>query len=81
MTWTERDERMVKAWREYDDGTFMRLLAEVQIEQAFRPRDESDADVDPESFRGKVLAYQEAWATVPRWLRILSKIMAWRPWR
>lgn len=78
---TERDERIFEAWRTYDDETFIRELSLANIESAFRPRDEFDVDVHPESLRGKVLASYDAWGAVPRWLRILSKIMAWRPWR
>ena len=61
------------------------LLGEVSIESAFRERDEFDVDVHPDSLRGQVLAlYDEAdrvWDASPRWLRVLARVMAWRPWR
>ena len=53
-----------KSWRPWDElGWSDEFMAEVQraaIESAFRPRDEWDVDVDPESIRGKVLADMDA---------------------
>ena len=70
-----------QAWNAGDDAALARALSMVSLEQAFRPRDEWDVDVDPESLRGRVLASHDAYAALPRWLRILARAMAWRPWR
>ena len=51
------------------------------LEDLFRPRDEFDVDVDPDSVRGRALALLEAYEATPRWLRWLSRVAAWRPWQ
>jgi hypothetical protein len=77
----ERDRAILEAWATGDDETFVRELSLNNIEQSFRPRDEFDVDVHPESLRGKVLAYYDALAALPWWLRVLARVMAWRPFR
>ena len=46
------------------------------MEHAFRPRDEWDVDVDPESLRGKILEIYDAYDAMPWWLRMLARIVA-----
>lgn len=75
------DDPVLEAWKSGDEEAFIRELSQVSIRNAFRPRDEFDVDVHPESLRGKVLASYDAYDALPRWLRVLSRLMAWRPWR
>lgn len=81
MTWTERDQRIIDAWERDDIPAMARELAVIETELAWRPRDEDDADVHPESYRASVLRLYDAWDDIPLWLKILSRILAWRPWR
>ncbi len=53
--WDERDERILRAWREDDQPTLSRLLAEVAYEGVWRPRDEWDQWTHPDSLRGHTL--------------------------
>jgi len=76
-----KQARFGPAQQSGDDEAFIRELSKVNIENAYRPRDEFDVDVDPESLRGQILAMHDAYAALPWWLRALARIMAWRPWR
>ena len=46
---------VLDAYLSGDDEAFVRELSLNSIAHAFRPRDEFDVDVDPESLRGKIL--------------------------
>lgn len=76
-----KSDPVLEAWLAEDDEAFIRELSLFSIRNAFRPRDEGDMDVHPDSLRGKVLASYDAYDALPRWLRILSWLVAWRPWR
>lgn len=47
-------------WSDETEARFITELSVANIESAFRPRDEFDEDVDPETLRGKVLAWYDA---------------------
>lgn len=78
---TDRDERIIQAWREGDDETFIRELSLANLESAYRPRDEWDEWTHPDSLRGHILATRDAFDALPWWLRMLARITAWRPFR
>ena len=73
---SERDDSIIRAWREEDDETFVRLISESNLDAALRPRDEFDVDVHPESLRGKVLEFYDAMDRLPWWVRLGGRIMA-----
>lgn len=77
----ENGDPVLEAWRAGDDEAFIRELSLFNIERAFRPRDETDFDVSPDSLRGQILATYDAFAALPWWLRALSRVIAWRPFR
>lgn len=71
---SERDERIIEAWRTGDDETFIREISMANLEAAYRPRDEWDNDLHPDSFRAHILAVREAFAAIPWWLWALHRV-------
>jgi hypothetical protein len=53
-------QALVDADGDYFDPAFLTALSQWNIDRAWRPRDEFDVDVHPESYRGKVLAFLDA---------------------
>lgn len=76
-----KSDPVLEAWKAGDDEAFIRELSLFSIRNAYRPRDEWDVDVHPESLRGKILASYDAYDALPRWLRILARVVSWRPFR
>jgi hypothetical protein len=55
--WQDSDD---PDWSDETEARFITELGMWNMEHALRPRDEFDVDVDPETYRGKVLAFYDA---------------------
>jgi len=83
-----RDQRIIEAWQTGDDETFIREISLANLEAAYRPRDEDDADVHPASFRASILriydeqdrviaAIKDGVRTAPWYKRLFMRPMWW----
>ena len=55
--WQDSDD---PNWSDEREVQFLTALSEWNVANAWRPRDEFDVDVHPESYRGQVLAHYDA---------------------